>query len=282
MTSQRTSEKHHWERFWEESQHIQDVYDTGGRVVDALLAHLEPRGARVLEVGAGSGRDSIALRERGARVVVVDYSPKALALIGAQRARGIERVCGDAFRLPFDDGTFDAVFHQGLLEHFRNPLDMLRENARILRPGGVLLVDVPQRWHYYTPLKHVLIAMDRWFAGWETEYSIGELRGMLRDVGLHTVHEYGDWCVPNLFYRVLRKALLRTPVRLPLQPPMPVLGPLLERVRNGLATTRLPLYTGMNIGCLARKTSNGAPAGSAASDAQRKPLPDGTQPPGGL
>jgi SAM-dependent methyltransferase len=253
MTRQKTSEKHHWERFWEESQDIQDVYDTGGRVVDALLTHLQPRGARVLEVGAGSGRDSIALRELGAEVWVVDYTPKALQLIGAQRSSGMRRVCGNAFQLPFGDGSFDAVFHQGLLEHFRKPIDLLRENARVLRSGGVLLVDVPQRWHYYTPLKHALIAVDRWFAGWETEFSIGELRGMLQNVGLRSVHEYGAWCVPNLFYRVLRKALLRTGVRLPLQPPMPLLGALLQRLRGALSGTRLPLYTGMNIGCLARK-----------------------------
>ena len=49
----RTSEKHHWERFWVGSQHIEDVYDNDGRVVSALLSGLEPRGARVLEVGAG-------------------------------------------------------------------------------------------------------------------------------------------------------------------------------------------------------------------------------------
>jgi len=232
------------------------VYDTGGRVVDALVRVLDPRGARILEVGAGSGRDSLDLQRRGATVWVADYTPSALHLIRRQEGGPqLRPVCGNAFQLPFPDGSFDAVFHQGLLEHFRNPLDMVRENARILKPGGVLLIDVPQRYHYYTPLKHILIAMNRWFAGWETEYSIGELRDMMRQAALEPVHEYGDWCVPNLFYRVARKNLLKAGVRLPQQPHVPLLGSLAERLRRRWARTALPLYTGMNIGCIGRKVA---------------------------
>ena len=250
----RASEKQHWERFWTESAQIQDVYDNGGRVIRGITRAIDPAGARILEVGAGSGRDSLELQQRGAEVWVVDYTPTALQLIARQEGgTRLRRVCGNAFQLPFADASFDVVFHQGLLEHFRNPADMVRENARVLRPGGWLLVDVPQRWHYYTPLKHVLIGLDRWFAGWETEYSIGQLRALLQRQGLEPVHAYGDWCVPNLFYRVFRKSLLGVGVRLPLQPRLPVLGAALASARGALGRTPLPLYTGMNIGCLARK-----------------------------
>jgi SAM-dependent methyltransferase len=257
MSVARSSTKRHWESFWEDSQAIDDVYDNGGRVLDGLSrarANGSLAGTRVLEVGAGSGRDSIELVRRGANVWVVDYTPSALRLIAKQPGGDrLLRVCGDAFQLPFADGSFDVVFHQGLLEHFREPQRLLAENARVLKRGGLLLVDVPQRWHYYTPLKHLMIAFDRWFAGWETEFTIGELRRMLRDVRLVPVHAYGDWCVPNLFYRVGRKALLARGVRLPLQPTVPLVGPALARLRQRLATTALPLHTGMNIGCIARK-----------------------------
>ena len=79
------------------------------------------------------------------------------------------------------------------------------------------------------------------------------LRRMMRDTGLTLRHEYGDWCVPNLFYRVGRKQLLRLGVRLPLQPTLPLLGDGMARIRASLQRTQLPLHTGMSIGCIGQK-----------------------------
>ena len=93
----------------------------------------------------------------------------ALALVGEQaRAQGlpVHLVRGDALAMPFRDGAFAVVFHQGLLEHFRDPMPLLRENARVTRPSGRVVVDVPQTLHLYTVMKKILIALDAWFAGW--------------------------------------------------------------------------------------------------------------------
>ena len=254
----RESTEAHWTRFWTERADIDAVYDTEGRVVEQILAEGPVRGQWVLEVGAGSGRDSVALASEGARAVVLDYSQASLEVargVAARAGQPIHCVRADGLRLPFREGTFDVVFHQGLLEHFRDPMPLLRENARVLGRGALLLVDVPQRYHLYTAANHVLIAMGRWFAGWETEFSIGQLARLIESTGLRVTGRYGRWMIPGLFYRGLRLVLLKSRLAtLPLRPPaVPVLSPLLARARTAFARTPLAMYTYFVIGVLGRK-----------------------------
>lgn len=168
----------------------------------------------------------------------------------------IQLVGGDAFELPFQDGTFDVVFHQGLLEHFREPqaTNLLKENVRVLKPGGLLLVDVPQRYHIYTVIKHTLILLNAWFAGWEREFSVRELENKLRELGLSPVRSYGEWMYPSLLYRMLREALLKVGVNLPLYPSLYArLTNLRKRLRDAMLEMRVALYTSLSIGVIARK-----------------------------
>ena len=156
-----------WSRFWAQKHDLDRVYPSSPAVLAAVVAHLGSVPARVLEIGSGTGRDTAALAARGHHAVALDASFEALLLTAGTAPEIVGRgiVGGDAFHLPFPDATFDAVFHQGVLEHFGNPVAFLAENRRVTRPGGLLVVDVPQRWHPWTALKRAAIRVDRWFAG---------------------------------------------------------------------------------------------------------------------
>lgn len=253
----RESTKAHWATYWAENPDIDQVYSNEGRITAELERVRRLGGARVLEVGAGSGRDSLELAARGAEPVTLDYTLEALRIVQKLARRSgtaIDLVCADCTRMPFRDGAFAVVFHQGLMEHFRDPGPLLGENRRVLAAGGHLLVDVPQRWHLYTVMKHILIAVDRWFAGWETEYSIGELERLVERHGFAVRHRYGDWMVPGLGYRSVRYALRKVGVALPLYPPgVPGLTAAAAAFRRWFRRRRLAFYTFLVIGAVGEK-----------------------------
>ncbi len=248
----------HWESYWRGHTDLDRTYSTGGRLVREVLADGPVAGARVLEVGAGSGRDALGLVQAGAVGVVLDYSPAALALVRRQareRALAVHLVRADALAMPFRDGAFDVVFHQGLLEHFRDPQPLLRENARVACRGGRVVVDVPQTLHPYTAMKHALMWLRAWFAGWETQFTPRQLERECRRAGLTVRRTYGDWMVPGLGYRVLREMLKRGfGVTWPLEPRGPGWWDAgWSALRARLKRRRWALYTCHVIGTVAEK-----------------------------
>lgn len=116
---------------------------------------------RVLEAGSGTAYASSLFRAQpSARLAAaLDHDPAAL---GEGRARdpGLPGVGGDLLHLPFADGSFDLVWNSSTLEHLDQPLDALREMARVTRAGGCVFVGVPyasgplgfQRWIADTPV----------------------------------------------------------------------------------------------------------------------------------
>ncbi|HET7407775.1 MAG TPA: demethylmenaquinone methyltransferase [Mycobacteriales bacterium] len=112
--------------------------DRRWRRVVARLVGARP-GDRVLDLAAGTGTSSEPFAAVGARVVPCDFSLGMLR-VGKQRRHDMAFTAGDATRLPFADGVFDAVTMSFGL---RNVVDVdaaLREMLRVTRPGGRLVV----------------------------------------------------------------------------------------------------------------------------------------------
>lgn len=105
-----------------------------------LLPHL--RGDDVLlDIGCGPGSVTLDLAARVARAIGVDAAPEVIARArqaANERAVGCAFLVSDVYRLPFADGSVDAVYAHQLLQHLADPLAALREAARVLRPGGVI------------------------------------------------------------------------------------------------------------------------------------------------
>ena len=123
-------------------------------------------GQRVLDVAAGTAVSTRALAATGAWAVATDFSVGMLA--AAKTGKALPRVAGDAMRLPFADESFDAVTISFGLRNVEDPAAALREFARVVRPGGQLLVcefsrprPAPIRWGYGWYLRNVLPMLAR-------------------------------------------------------------------------------------------------------------------------
>lgn len=121
-----------WRGFRSEKSDPQRFYtDLAQRTLEDLSYPLP--GRRVLDLGCGPGWFLDALGQRGAEAIGVDLDGNDVRLAAE---RGFTAVHGDGRRLPFPDDTFDGLLCSNLLEHTPDPVPILSEAARVVRPGG--------------------------------------------------------------------------------------------------------------------------------------------------
>jgi len=109
-------------------------------VAEQLRARFAGRALRILDVGCGGGFLSNYLATQGHTVIGLDFAWDALKVARLHDATGrVEYIEGDAYRLPFPDGRFDAVCSMDFLEHVEDPELAIREAARVLAPGGLFV-----------------------------------------------------------------------------------------------------------------------------------------------
>jgi SAM-dependent methyltransferase len=128
-----------------------NMYD-GLRVSSYPIPEVPLEGpGRLLDIGANWGRWSIAAERAGFDVVSTDPSlgaMRAARRVAKQLGAQLEVVVADGRHLPFPDQSFDVVFSYGVLQHLA-PADVaeaVHEFARVLRPGGVSLHQLPNAW----------------------------------------------------------------------------------------------------------------------------------------
>ncbi|MFN8624897.1 MAG: GNAT family N-acetyltransferase [Candidatus Binatia bacterium] len=190
-------------RYWDRlHRHLQDR----PRYLDAFLGALKraayldlieawggaPRGGRVLKTDlfeeAMGTADAFALDlcHSGTTVIGMDLSPAAVARARARNGTRLGHVAGDSRHLPFKDDSFALVVSPSTLDHFPDASDLhrsLREIARILAPGGRLIVTLDNRQNVFDPLLRLAIRLRRvpFYVG--RSYTVRELRAELEAAG---------------------------------------------------------------------------------------------------
>jgi SAM-dependent methyltransferase len=178
------------------------AYET---TLPVFLQHL-PKNEPILDAGCGLARWVIYLRQRGYRVLGVDYAQVALAQ--ALRQGGAMPLCAaDTLALPLRDQSLGGLISMGVIEHAPGgPLPALRELWRVLRPGGVALVGVP----YNNPLRRCVTNHLRRLRDWqkrrggltlrfgEYRFSARELTRFLFEAGFEVVAVHADDFHPPL------------------------------------------------------------------------------------
>ena len=146
----RLTDVRYWDETWQEHERPRRLWlyrDFDYETIRLLRAATGNAVARVLELGAGGSRVLPYLaRKFGHRVFGADYSFAGCRLLQANLAlQGREGgvVCEDLFQSSLPPDFFDVVYSSGLIEHFDDPRAVIAEHLRVLRPGGRLVLIVP-------------------------------------------------------------------------------------------------------------------------------------------
>lgn len=161
------------------------------------LMALKP-GMTVLEVGAGTGKDSALIVEQiapGGTAVLSDLSPNMMRLATEKlqsKDVDVHFLLANGTYLPFSDGTFDALFHFGGINTFSQRREAFLEMTRVVRPGGKIVIgdESVAPWLRQTPTYQMLLKANPLF---RAEVPLEDVPANAVDFKLH-------WIFGNAFY----------------------------------------------------------------------------------
>lgn len=176
------SKKMFYDEFAPEFDNKMNMYDTNKRlriIFDELITE-DLHGKLVLDAGSGTGWFSKRACERGAEVTSMDVGEKILSEV--EKKCHSKRVVGDVLNIDLASESFDFVMCTEVIEHTTSPLEALSELQRVLKPGGVLILTVPNRiWHFSVSIANTLKL--RPYEGYENWVGWFQLKRKLASLG---------------------------------------------------------------------------------------------------
>lgn len=135
-----------------------------------------------LEGGSGLGRYVYFLQIKGVKVVGVEIS-KQIASKAKCYFPMSEFINADVRHLPFKDDAFGMYLSLGVIEHFRTPSQAMLETKRVLKPGGFVIITVPNALSFWPVIRKWLSRRNLWDVGLERSYSPQQLHSLMASFG---------------------------------------------------------------------------------------------------
>ena len=150
----------HWDEYWVDSAHDRGAFAIIAKfyrryIISPAVKHYfhkyftDQLGRVYLHAGCGSGESDNRIQFRDATFVLMDISPKALAIAREKsRFTNVRFVCGDIYRPPFKPASLDGLWNLGVMEHFYEDeiARIFQALAGVLKPGGKCLVFWPPKY----------------------------------------------------------------------------------------------------------------------------------------
>ncbi len=177
-------------RYWENKVH-QSWFETLSSIIG------DANGKSLLEVGCGSGFQSLRLAEEGGEISILDLSPRAIEVAKAAFKENKKRIVNcyncDALKSNIPDNGFDIVWNMGVIEHFTDEgkSKLLQEMYRMTKANGKTIIMVPNRFcwtfqlgQWYRKVKGT------WPYGNEDDMSPFRLRRLAKKSGMNKYHSF--------------------------------------------------------------------------------------------
>jgi len=138
-----------WDDHWKKSNIISDYHLIYYNLLSEISKKI-PKGSKILEAGCGSGKGMSCFQ--GHNVYGIDISEKALELSSKYGTV----VKGDIRSIPFKENVFDFTFNSGVIEHLPKPKEAISEMMRVTKPGGKVLIMVPNKYCIFYQMYRML------------------------------------------------------------------------------------------------------------------------------